>query len=309
LKEHVFRTDSMDRTYKALLSAKDEEIGQLTQRLRSYEDENRKLVDINKTLQLTKDRADKIDNLSQINHQESNIKSRTYQKENEDANIPKSSYKEQQELKEQRAINEELRREIENLKKDLKSINLQNSRLENDLREGEQGRAQNEGIFDSSKWQGLMASVSTLREGLNKEIFEVFFKSIKDGERKKQNSLVIFIENWKSLDMERLEPYIKSYFEARDNLKLIAETPKAKESVHYHKIEEAIPIHVAQRPGRSNINQWILSTIQFTKNQKDNSKKSLNNYLLFLFRLLTIEYRLKYPMQGKSYHLDEDVLN
>jgi cytochrome c-type biogenesis protein CcmH/NrfF len=46
--------DSLDRTYKALVSAKEEEITQLTHRLRCYEDENRKLIDINKTLQLTK---------------------------------------------------------------------------------------------------------------------------------------------------------------------------------------------------------------------------------------------------------------
>ena len=74
-------------------------------------------------------------------------------------------------------------------------------------------------------------------------------------------------------------------------------------------MEEVIPLRVGARPGRNSINQWILSTIQFTKNQKDSSKKSLNNFLLFLFRLLTIEYRVKYPMQGKSYHLDEDVTN
>jgi hypothetical protein len=49
-----------------------------------------------------------------------------------------------------------------------------------------------------------------------------------------------------------------------------------------------IPLKVGSRPGRNNINQWILSTIQFTKNQKDSGKKSLNNYLLFVFRLLTI---------------------
>jgi hypothetical protein len=53
-------------------------------------------------------------------------------------------------------------------------------------------------------------------------------------------------------------------------------------------MEEVIPLRVGARPGRSNINQWILSTIQFTKNQKEASKKGLNNYLLFLFRLLTI---------------------
>ena len=63
----------MDRTYKDLASAKDEEISQLTGRLRLYEDENRKLNDVNKTLQLTKDKGP-IDNLSRIHHPESNIK-------------------------------------------------------------------------------------------------------------------------------------------------------------------------------------------------------------------------------------------
>jgi hypothetical protein len=92
-------------------------------------------------------------------------------------------------------------------------------------------------------------------------------------------------------------------------LKQIAATPQARESPHFSKIEEAIPLRVGARPGRSNINQWILSTIQFTKNQKEAGKKSLNNFLLFLFRLLTIQYRVRYPMQGKSYHLDLDVRN
>lgn len=82
-------------------------------------------------MQLTKDN-NKIDNLSQINHQESNMKSRTYQKEkeNDDGNIPRSTFKENQELKEQKTINEELRREIESLKKDLKEINFRNTGLQ-----------------------------------------------------------------------------------------------------------------------------------------------------------------------------------
>lgn len=154
-----------------------------------------------------------------------------------------------------------------------------------------------------------MASVNSLREGINKEIFELFFKSVRDGEKRKQNSLVIFIENWKCLDMERLQPYIKSYFQVRSNLKEIVSSKQAQESVHLAKMEEVIPLKVGSRPGRSSINQWILSTIQFTKNQKDSGKKCLNNFLLFVFRLLTIEYRIKYPMQGKSYTIDPDVTN
>lgn len=132
--------ESLDRTYKALVSAKEEEISQLTYRLRAYEDENRKLVDINKTLQLTRDRPDRLDNLSQINPLESNIKSRTHHKdkENEDGNVPASHIKDNQELREQRTINDDLRREIDNLKKELKDINMKNAQLEQ--RGGEGGR-------------------------------------------------------------------------------------------------------------------------------------------------------------------------
>lgn len=52
-----------------------------------------------------------------------------------------------------------------------------------------------------------------------------------------------------------------------------------------------------------------MSTIQFTKNQRESAKKDMNNLLLFLFRLLTIQYRITYPMQGKSYSIDNDVRN
>jgi hypothetical protein len=92
-------------------------------------------------------------------------------------------------------------------------------------------------------------------------------------------------------------------------LKEIVSSKQAQESVHLAKMEEVIPLKVGSRPGRSSMNQWILSTIQFTKNQKDSGKKCLNNFLLFVFRLLTIEYRIKYPMQGKSYTIDPDVTN
>lgn len=85
-------------------------------------------------------------------------------------------------MKEQRTINDELRREIDNLKKELKDIHLKNNRLEQQREEGDRGRVKaDSNLLETSKWQGLMASISSLREGLNKEIFEIFFKSIKDG--------------------------------------------------------------------------------------------------------------------------------
>lgn len=77
MKQMALRLESMERTYKSLVSAKDEQIGQLVGRLRLYEDQNRKLTDANKTLQLTKDRnQDHLDKLSQIHHLDSNVKNK-----------------------------------------------------------------------------------------------------------------------------------------------------------------------------------------------------------------------------------------
>jgi hypothetical protein len=113
-----------------------------------------------------------------------------------------------------------MKKEMDKLKAQVNALSKQNNQLESELKDPNKSRDMTEsGLFESSKWQGIIASINSLREGINKEIFELFFKSVRDGERKKQNSLVIFIENWKCLDMERLQPYIKSYFEVRSNLK------------------------------------------------------------------------------------------
>ena len=92
-------------------------------------------------------------------------------------------------------------------------------------------------------------------------------------------------------------------------MKEIALDKQIKKGALIKEIEEVLPIHVGAKKGRNEINTWILSTIQFTKNQREVGKKTLNNLLLFLFRLLTIEYRITYPMQGKSYVIDTDVRN
>jgi hypothetical protein len=132
---------------------------------------------------------------------------------------------------------------------------------------------------------------------------------VKDGEKTRSNSLVIFIENWKQLDLRRMQPYVKAYFEERNALQELCLSQKYVGKPINSRMEECIPLRVALRKGRSEINLWVLSTIQFTKNQREASKRSLNNCLLFLFRLLTIHYRINYPMQGRSFTVDGDVRN
>ena len=67
---------------------------------------------------------------------------------------------------------------------------------------------------------------------------------------------------------------------------------------------------------RDNINKWLEGTLAFTI-QKKHSEKSEKNQVsqsnsflkdfLFLFRLLTIKYRIKYPLQGTTFKVDADI--
>ncbi len=99
---------------------------------------------------------------------------------------------------------------------------------------------------------------------------------------------------------------MKSYESTRNELKLLMEGHHpSTHSRQLKLVEEAIPMRIAKRP-RNKINNWILQTLQFTKAQRTSSERSYNNLLLFLFRLLTIEYRIAYPMPGRSSSHDTD---
>ena len=53
MREQVIRMEGLERSLKNLAEAKDEEIGQLRHRIKIYEDENKRLSDENRTLQIT----------------------------------------------------------------------------------------------------------------------------------------------------------------------------------------------------------------------------------------------------------------
>ena len=72
-----------------MVSTKDQEIVVLANKIKVYEDENRRLTDINRTLEITKN--EKINNLSRIPDMDSHGKSqwagKSIQKENYNPNI------------------------------------------------------------------------------------------------------------------------------------------------------------------------------------------------------------------------------
>lgn len=87
-------------------------------------------------------------------------------------NIQRSHLKENIELKEQKTINDELRREMEKMKNQINDLNAKNGRLENEAKSHSKPKEMDSNeLIETSKWKGIMASVNSLREGINKEIF------------------------------------------------------------------------------------------------------------------------------------------
>ena len=54
IKEQLIRMENMERTLKGIIDTKDAEVFQLRHKLKIYEDENRRLNDLNKTLTITR---------------------------------------------------------------------------------------------------------------------------------------------------------------------------------------------------------------------------------------------------------------
>lgn len=60
---------------------------------------------------------------------------------------------------------------------------------------------------------------------------------------------------------------------------------------------------------RDNVNKWLEGTLAFSIQKKNQERTEKNQDYLFLFRLLTIKYRIRYPLQGKTLKVDVDIDN
>lgn len=58
---------------------------------------------------------------------------------------------------------------------------------------------------------------------------------------------------------------------------------------------------------RDNINQWIEATLTSCIQKYNSNPNEKNRDFMFLYRLLTINYRIKYPLRGKSFSPDVDL--
>ena len=58
---------------------------------------------------------------------------------------------------------------------------------------------------------------------------------------------------------------------------------------------------------RDNINKWIEATLGSCIQKYNSNPGEQNREYLFLYRLLTVMYRIKYPLRGKAYNPDIDL--
>jgi chromosome segregation ATPase len=116
-KEQMIRMEGLERSLKQMSEMKDKEIEQLRHRIRIYEDDNKRLSDENRTLQMAnsshrsreKELRGALDNLSQIQGGDSQMK---------DGKEHDGRYLNNQ-INEQRNINLELQKQIDSLKRKL----------------------------------------------------------------------------------------------------------------------------------------------------------------------------------------------
>jgi len=58
---------------------------------------------------------------------------------------------------------------------------------------------------------------------------------------------------------------------------------------------------------RDNINTWIENTLSICVTKHNSMPNEKNRDFLFLYRLLTIAYRIRYPLRGKELNPDVDL--
>ena len=58
---------------------------------------------------------------------------------------------------------------------------------------------------------------------------------------------------------------------------------------------------------RDGVNKWIEATLGTCLQKYNENPTEINREFLFLYRLLTVMYRIKHPLRGKSYNPDVDL--
>lgn len=158
-------------------------------------------------------------------------------------------------------------------------------------------------------------------------IFELFARSISGANNKKSNSLIIFILNvreFKSTQKDVLLMAVELYMKVRTLAKRFipnfsnifarfqAQIADQKSGPRMNsKVSLDNLLRVDEQPNsevfRDNINTWIENTLGLCIKKYNNQPNETNRDFLFLYRLLTIAYRIRYPLRGKALNPDVDL--
>jgi hypothetical protein len=108
-------------------------------------------------------------------------------------------------------------------------------------------------------------------------------------------------------DGPQIKHSIDAYYEARQGLKDLL-TKQVLPPALREKLTVAVgKLTKYENDFRDKVSKWVEGTLAFTIEQKRLDKAEKNRELLFLFRLLTIKYRILYPIRGKSFTVDADL--
>ncbi|KRX03302.1 hypothetical protein PPERSA_00825 [Pseudocohnilembus persalinus] len=165
----------------------------------------------------------------------------------------------------------------------------------------------------SSFGDSIIGIMSYTRTNISNLAFEIFGKSIQQANDKQLNALNLFMANmseikdkyWKGLILV-LEVYSKMRRVLKDLYNYINHKPQYDEL--HQKVQLSLgKLDKNQADLRNNLNKYLESTIAHTIQKKAIDKLDKNRDFIFLFRLLTIKYRIRYPMRGKEFKVDLDL--
>ncbi|CAD8186985.1 unnamed protein product [Paramecium octaurelia] len=159
----------------------------------------------------------------------------------------------------------------------------------------------------------FVAAITFARDAISNVVFDVFVKSVNKANNKKLNSFVLFFESLKEMQQKSskglwlaLETYAKLRKALRHSVPILIDAKV--QSGLLQKVELAMgKLLKHDMDFRNNINKWLEGTLAFTVQKKEAEAYDKNKDYLFLFRLLTVKYRIKFPLQGKTFEVDVDI--
>ncbi|EAS04956.3 hypothetical protein TTHERM_00685990 (macronuclear) [Tetrahymena thermophila SB210] len=174
---------------------------------------------------------------------------------------------------------------------------------------------QSENMLSNSLATNLVEILAFIRRSSVDILFELYQRSIDSAESKKINSLIIFTINLRELKVQFkglnivLEMYNKLIILLRNYLK------ELKSQRPSDALIPKVTISTGKLWSKSNderdlANKWIESTLNQAIEQKlKTSNEEKNKDIIFLFRLLTLKHKVKYPLQGTPFNVDFDLMS